>query len=96
MGNSLALLHYTIGTNVHIVIYTAYTMFQQQLIHNNLRVKACMEHGIDVSKEDSDEDSDPYAEEFQQHLQLSTGWQDIEQGTIPPISLWNIHKYFVQ
>ena len=55
-----------------------------------------MERGIDVSEEESDEDSDPYAEEFQQHLQLTTGWQDIEQATIPPISLGNIHKYFVQ
>lgn len=47
------------------------------------------------SGEDSDED-ETAPEGFEEEIKNQTGWVDLEQATFPPISLSNIHSYFVQ
>lgn len=59
------------------------------------RVKRVMEADLS-SGEDSDEDETP-PEGFNEEIHKLIGWVDVEDaGTIPPITIRDIHSYFIQ
>lgn len=58
-------------------------------------MKRVMEAGLS-SGEDSDEDETP-PEGFNEEIHKLIGWVDVEDaGTIPPITIRDIHSYFIQ
>ena len=60
-------------------------------------MKRCIELGIaDVDEEASDEEEEQIPEGFSQKLDSESGWVDLEGiAAAPPVSLDNIHHYFV-
>ena len=60
-------------------------------------MKRCIELGIaDVDQEAGDEEEEQIPEGFSQKLDSESGWVDLEGiAAAPPVSLDNIHHYFV-
>ena len=61
------------------------------------RVKRCIEAGLaDINEDCSSDEEQPAPEDFIPTLESRTGWKDFEEvNTTLPLSLENIHDYFV-